>query len=74
MGTMTPTDELLHFRAEKGRLLKLNPDNLDVQQQAKSLVKAMGEFRLEHSEHAGTVMDWEEQLLKGFPKVDFDGD
>ena len=76
METMTPTEteELLKFRSEKNRLLKLNPDNLDVQQQAKNLVGAMGQFRLEHPEHAGTVMDWEEELLKGFPRVDFDGE
>ncbi len=72
MATMTPTDELAHFRSEKKRLLNMNPDMPDVLADVEATLKAMGKFRKDHPDYAGVVMNWEVELLDAFPKADPD--
>ena len=72
MDTMTPTDELAHFRSEKKRLLNMNPNNEQVQADVEATLRAMGRFRASHPESAGIVMNWEVELLDAFPKADPD--
>ncbi|OGN16571.1 MAG: hypothetical protein A3C88_01680 [Candidatus Yanofskybacteria bacterium RIFCSPHIGHO2_02_FULL_50_12] len=63
------TVELGELFKRKVALLKRGV-NIDTVRDARQLLKEMEDFRTEYPEHAGSLMNWEVELLDGFPGIE----
>jgi hypothetical protein len=69
---MKTSDVMANLRIQKAKLLKLSPSNAEVRREVEELVREMTRFRLENPAVANVVMEWEVELLDGFPGLDPD--
>ncbi|KKW02267.1 MAG: hypothetical protein UY36_C0009G0002 [Parcubacteria group bacterium GW2011_GWA1_49_11] len=65
-----PLDWLTELRSRKVSLIRLSPENPEVLAEVAAIIIEMGQFRLEHPQQAGIVMQWELELLDSFPGVE----
>ena len=66
----TPKEELGRLLGRKSKIMRLSPRVHENMAQARRLLLDMEAFRLEFPEHAGDVMEWEVEIIEGFPGIE----